>query len=64
MILANVIEKVGTDRKAIRDGLASLKDYPSLVYGDLSFSEERRADIKEFNRLVVKDGQFVLWKSS
>ena len=33
MILANVIEKVGTDRKAIRDGLAGLKDYPSLVYG-------------------------------
>jgi branched-chain amino acid transport system substrate-binding protein len=62
MILANVIEKVGTDRKAIRDGLAGLKDYPSLVYGTLSFNDQRRAEIKEFNRLQVKDGQFVLWK--
>ena len=64
MILSNVIEKVGTDRKAIRDGLAGLKDYPSLVYGTLSFNSERRAEIKEFNRLEVKGGQFVLWKAS
>ncbi|MFN8633266.1 MAG: ABC transporter substrate-binding protein [Chloroflexota bacterium] len=64
MILANVIEKVGTDRKAIRDGLAGLKDYPSLVYGNLSFDANRRAEIKEFNRLQVKGGQFVLWKAS
>jgi branched-chain amino acid transport system substrate-binding protein len=62
MILAHVIEKVGTDRKAIRDGLAGLKDYPSLVYGTLSFNDQRRATINEFNRLVVKDGQFVIWK--
>jgi branched-chain amino acid transport system substrate-binding protein len=64
MILSNVIEKVGTDRKAIRDGLAGLKDYPSLVYGTLSFNSDRRAEIKEFNRLTVKGGQFVLWKAS
>jgi branched-chain amino acid transport system substrate-binding protein len=64
MILSNVIEKVGTDRKAIRDGLAGLKDYPSLVYGTMSFNSERRAEIKEFNRLEVKGGQFVLWKAS
>ena len=64
MILATVIDRVGTDRKAIRDGLASLKDYPSLVYGTLSFNDQRRATIKEFNRLTVKDGQFVIWKAS
>ena len=64
MILAHVIDKVGTDRKAIRDGLAGLKDYPSLVYGTVTFGEDRRATIKEFNRLVVKEGQFTLWKAS
>jgi branched-chain amino acid transport system substrate-binding protein len=64
MILAHVIEKVGTDRKAIRDGLAGLKDYPSLVYGTLSFNEQRRATIKEFNRLTVKGGTFTIWKAS
>lgn len=62
MILTHVIDKVGTDRKAIRDGLAGLKDYPSLVYGSLTFNEQRRAEIKEFNRLTVKGGQFILWK--
>jgi len=64
MILANVIEKVGTDRKAIRDGMAGLKDAPSLVFGTISFGDDRRAEIKEFTRLQVKDGQFVLWKAS
>jgi branched-chain amino acid transport system substrate-binding protein len=61
-ILAHVIDKVGTDRKAIRDGLAALKDYPSIVYGKLSFNDERRiADFTE-NKLVVKGGKFVLWQ--
>lgn len=63
MILTHVIDKVGTDRKAIRDGLAALKDYPSLVYGNLTFNDQRRAEIKEFNRLTVKGGQFILWKA-
>jgi hypothetical protein len=34
------------------------------VYGTVSFNEDRRATIKEFNRLVVRDGQFALWKAS
>ena len=44
------------------DGLAALKDYPSIVYGKLSFNDERRiADFQE-NKLVVKGGKFVLWQ--
>jgi branched-chain amino acid transport system substrate-binding protein len=62
MVLANVIDKVGTDRKAIRDGMASLKDAPSIVFGTIAFGEDRRVDVKEFTRLQVKGGQFVLWK--
>src|SRR6266536_4592465 len=62
MILSNVIEKVGTDRKAIRDGMATLKDAPSLVFGTVSFGDDRRIVIKEFTRLQVRGGQFVLWK--
>ena len=64
MILAHVIEKVGTDRKAIRDGMASVKDAPSLVFEKVTFGEDRRVVIKEFTRLQVKGGQFVLWKAS
>ena len=36
MVLANVIDKVGTDRKAIRDGMASLKDSPSIVLATIA----------------------------
>jgi branched-chain amino acid transport system substrate-binding protein len=61
-MLATVIDKVGTDRKAIRDGLANLKDYNSVVYGKISFNAERRLADMQFNRLVIKDGKFVLWK--
>lgn len=61
-ILATVIDQVGTDRKAIRDGLAKLKDYPSVVYGTLSFNDERRLAVLDENRLVVQGGQFVLWQ--
>jgi branched-chain amino acid transport system substrate-binding protein len=61
-ILAHVIEDKGTDRKAIRDGLAGLKDYPSVVYGTISFNDQRRITIKDENRLVVRGGQFVLWQ--
>jgi branched-chain amino acid transport system substrate-binding protein len=61
-ILAHVIDKVGTDRKAIRDGLAGLKEYNSLIYGKIGFNEDRRFTILEENRLVVKGGKFVLWQ--
>ncbi len=62
MVLAHVIDKVGTDRKAIRDGLAGLKDFSSLTYGTLTFSDERRLAVTEYNRLVVKGGQFTIWR--
>jgi branched-chain amino acid transport system substrate-binding protein len=62
-ILAYVIGQVGTDRKAIRDGLANLKDYPSVVYGKLSFNDERRlANFDEY-KIVVKGGKFVQWQA-
>jgi len=61
-ILATVIDQVGTDRKAIRDGLAKLKDYPSVVYGTLTFSDDRRIAALSENKLVVQGGQFVLWQ--
>lgn len=64
MILAHVIEKVGTDRKAIRDGMAGLKDAPSIVFEKVAFGEDRRVVINEFTRLKVQGGQFVLWKAS
>ena len=51
-ILANTIEKAGTDRKAIRDELAKMKDFVGMT-GKFSFTERR--DVKrDYHYLVVK----------
>jgi branched-chain amino acid transport system substrate-binding protein len=62
VLLAAVIEKYGPDRKAIRDGLAEIKDVPSVIYGKATFDPEtRRVAGARAVYLVVKDGKFALW---
>lgn len=62
ILLAEVIRQYGTDRTAIRDGLAQIRDVPSVIYGKVAFNPEtRRVDGAEYLRLVVQDGKFVLW---
>ena len=63
MIIAHaVISEAGTDRKAIRDGLAKLRDVPSVIYGKATFDPEtRRVNRPRYARLVVKDGKFIAW---
>jgi branched-chain amino acid transport system substrate-binding protein len=62
ILLAAVIDKYGPDRKAIRDGLAEIKDVPSVIYGKATFDPQtRRVAGARAVYLVVKDGKFVLW---
>jgi branched-chain amino acid transport system substrate-binding protein len=62
ILLAAVIDKYGLDRTAIRDGLAEIKDVPSVIYGEASFDPQtRRVAGARTVYLVVKNGQFVLW---
>jgi branched-chain amino acid transport system substrate-binding protein len=62
ILLAAVIDKYGLDRTAIRDGLAEIKDVPSVIYGKASFDPQtRRVAGARAVYLVVKNGQFVLW---
>lgn len=62
LLLAAAIRQSGTDRTAIRDGLATIKDVPSVVYGAVRFDPQtRRVDKPLSTRLVVKDGAFTLW---
>jgi branched-chain amino acid transport system substrate-binding protein len=57
-ILANTIEKAGTDRKAIRDELAKMRDYVGMT-GKFSFTERR--DVKrDYHYLIVKNGAWAL----
>ena len=62
LLVAELVRRYGPDRKAIHDGLATIKDVPSVVYGSVSFnSQTRRVENPIAIKLVVKDGKFVLW---
>jgi branched-chain amino acid transport system substrate-binding protein len=62
ILLADVINQYGLDRTAIRDGLAQIKDVPSVIYGKATFDPQtRRVAGARAVHLVVKNGQFVLW---
>lgn len=63
ILLASVIRQYGTDRTAIRDGLAKINNVPSVIYGEVTFDPAtRRVDGAEYQRLVVKNGEFTLWQ--
>jgi len=62
ILLAQVIRESGTDRKAIRDGLAKIKDVPSVVFGKVTFDPQtRRVTGAKQTDLIVRDGQFAVW---
>ena len=58
-LLAYAIGQAGTDRKAIRDTLAKIKDFPGVT-GKISFSEAGDV-VKEYRKMYVKDGKFQLY---
>jgi branched-chain amino acid transport system substrate-binding protein len=65
VLLSEVIKQHGTERKAIRDGLASIKDVPSVIYGKVTFDPQTRRVLgaKTIN-LMIKNGKFALWDGS
>jgi branched-chain amino acid transport system substrate-binding protein len=60
-IVAAAIERAGPDRKAIHDTLGQLKDVPSVIYGKLTFNADRRVSNPSQTKIVIKNGQFVMW---
>jgi len=61
-ILAQVIEKYGTGRKEIRDGLEAAENLETVLYGKASFGPDRRLQNPRFLPLIVRDGKFTLWE--
>jgi branched-chain amino acid transport system substrate-binding protein len=62
VLMARVFDQFGTDRTAIRDGLAKVKDVPSVIFGKATFDPEtRRVAGARAVYLVVKDGKFAPW---
>jgi branched-chain amino acid transport system substrate-binding protein len=58
-LLAATIRKSGTDRKAIRDELAKTKDFPAVA-GNITFTEHGDV-VKEYRKLVIRNGQFEIY---
>ena len=61
-IMMDAIKKAGgskADRAAVRDALATTKDFPGVT-GMTSFDPETREPSKELSKLVVKSGDFAI----
>jgi branched-chain amino acid transport system substrate-binding protein len=62
ILLADVMNSYGIERKQIHDGLTAIKDVPSVIYGKATFDPEtRRVKGADAVYLVVKNGAFTLW---
>jgi branched-chain amino acid transport system substrate-binding protein len=62
VLMSQVFDKFGTDRAAIRDGLAKITDVPSVIFGKATFDPQtRRVAGARAVYLVVKGGKFTPW---
>ena len=61
-LVMDAVEKVGPDRKKVRDVLNSTKGYKSLV-GEINFDDHRQ-NIVSANAYVAQDGRWVYWPDS
>ena len=62
VLFSQIFDQFGTDRTAIRDGLAKIKDVPSVIFEKATFDPEtRRVAGARAVYLVVKDGKFAVW---
>jgi branched-chain amino acid transport system substrate-binding protein len=61
-LFAALVKQFGATREGIHEGLARIKDVPSVVYGTMTFDPAtRRVAGAHYVRLEVKDDKFVVW---
>jgi len=64
-LVAQVMNQFGFEREQIHQGLAKVKDVPSVIFGKASFDTgSRRVSGAMNDELVVKDGRFQLHQGS
>jgi branched-chain amino acid transport system substrate-binding protein len=62
ILLAATMRQFGTERGKIKEGLAKIKDVPSVVYGSVTFDPATRRVANPFvSRIMVKDGNWAAW---
>jgi branched-chain amino acid transport system substrate-binding protein len=62
-LIVDAIERVGPDRKAVRDALGDVKDRDSIV-GKITFDDHGQNTVPLITRYVVQDGKWTLWEDS
>jgi branched-chain amino acid transport system substrate-binding protein len=62
-LVMDAIEKVGPDRKKVRDVLNATKDADTII-GKVSFDDHRQNIVPLISKYVVQDNKWVLWEDS
>lgn len=62
-LLIDVVEKVGPDRRKVRDELRRTKNADSIV-GPITFDDHGQNSVALITKYVVQDGKWVLWEDS
>ncbi len=65
VLVGELVKQFGATREGVHEGLAKIKDVPSVVYGKLTFDPAtRRVSGARYERLIVKNNAFTLWDGS
>lgn len=62
-LILDTIEKVGPDRKKVRNELNRIRDVDSIV-GKITFDDHRQNAVPLITKFVVQDGKWVVWEDS
>lgn len=62
-LLLNTIEKVGPDRRKVRDALRKTAKADSIV-GEITFDDHGQNSVALITKYVVQDGKWTLWEDS
>lgn len=62
-LLLDTVEKVGPDRRKVRDELRRTKEHDSIV-GPITFDDHGQNSVALITKYVVQDGKWVMWEDS
>lgn len=62
-LILDAIEKVGPDRKAVREELNATRDHASIV-GQITFDEHGQNTVALITKYVIQDGKWEVWEDS
>ena len=62
-LIMDTIERVGPDRKKLRDALNKTRDADTII-GKVTFDDHRQNIVPLISKYVVQDNKWVLWEDS